>query len=61
MTKPDGKPRGIDFEKMEAALKRAAYKAINGTREERSGRYLPARRGDGCRFAARSPGKAEGE
>ena len=33
--------RGIDFEQMEAALKRAAYKAIHGTREERSGRFLP--------------------
>ena len=33
--------QGIDFEQMEAALKRAAYKAIHGTREERSGRYQP--------------------
>jgi hypothetical protein len=28
---------------MEAAFKRAAYKAIHGTREERSGRFLPAK------------------
>ena len=33
--------RGLDFEKAQAALKRAAYKAIHGTREERSGRFLP--------------------
>lgn len=31
--------RGLDFDKAEAALKRAAYKATHGTREERSGRY----------------------
>ena len=33
--------RGLDFEKMEAAFKRAAHKALYGTREERSGRFLP--------------------
>ena len=27
--------RGLDFDKAEAALKRAAYKATHGTREER--------------------------
>jgi hypothetical protein len=32
--------RGLDFEKAQAALKRAAEKAIHGTREERSGRFL---------------------
>jgi hypothetical protein len=32
--------RGLDFEKAEAALKRAADKALHGTREERSGRFL---------------------
>lgn len=31
--------RGLDFEKAEAALKRAAEKATHGTREERSGRF----------------------
>jgi len=36
--------RGLDFEKAEAALNRAAYKAMHGTREERSGRFLLARR-----------------
>lgn len=30
-----------DPTKIDAALKRAAYKAIHGTREERSGRFLP--------------------
>ena len=39
MTKRDGKPRGVDS-KMEAAFKRAAEKAMHGTREERSGRFL---------------------
>jgi hypothetical protein len=32
--------RGLDFEKAEAALKRAAHKALHGTRVERSGRFL---------------------
>ena len=40
VTGQDDKPRGIDFEKMDAAFKRAAYKAVHGTREERSGRFL---------------------
>jgi hypothetical protein len=31
--------RRLDIDKVEAALKRAAHKAIHGTREERSGRY----------------------
>jgi hypothetical protein len=34
-----GMRRGLDFAKVEAALKRAAYKAVHGTREERSGRF----------------------
>jgi Uncharacterized protein conserved in bacteria (DUF2188) len=32
--------RGLDFEKAQAAFKRAAEKAVRGTREERSGRFL---------------------
>jgi hypothetical protein len=32
--------RGLDLAKAEAALKRAAEKAVHGTREERSGRFL---------------------
>jgi hypothetical protein len=35
--------RGLDVALMEAAFRRAAYKAIHGTREERSGRFLPAK------------------
>jgi hypothetical protein len=31
--------KGLDFEKAQAAFKRAADKAMRGTREERSGRY----------------------
>ncbi len=30
--------KGLDLAKAEAALKRAAHKALHGTREERSGR-----------------------
>jgi hypothetical protein len=36
--------RGLDFEKAEAALKRAGEKALHGTREERSGRFEPPQR-----------------
>jgi hypothetical protein len=32
--------RRLDNEKVDAALRRAAYKAIHGMREERSGRFL---------------------
>jgi hypothetical protein len=32
-----------EIEEIRAALKRAAYKALHGTREERSGRFLPAK------------------
>ena len=35
-----------DATKIEAALRRAAYRAIHGTREERSGRFLTAKRRD---------------
>jgi hypothetical protein len=31
--------RRLDIENVDVALKRAAYKAVHGTREERSGRY----------------------
>ena len=33
--------RGLDLIKAEAAFRRAAYKALHGTREERSGKFLP--------------------
>jgi hypothetical protein len=36
--------RTLDIEKIATALKRAAYKAIHGTREERAGRFLPAKK-----------------
>ena len=42
----------LDLAKMEAAFKRAAYKALHGTREERSGRFLSKQRG-----AAAKPAK----
>ena len=32
--------RKLDMTKVEEAFKRAAYKALHGTREERSGRFL---------------------
>jgi len=38
--------RGLDLDKAEAALKRAAHRAIHGTREERSGRFFPAEKTD---------------
>jgi hypothetical protein len=47
--------RGLDFEKMEVAFKRAAYKALYGTREERSGRFLPAKRSN----VASAPGASK--
>jgi len=35
----EGMRRGLDFAKAETAFKRAAEKAVHGTREERSGRF----------------------
>ncbi|MEX0803415.1 MAG: hypothetical protein WD688_08880 [Candidatus Binatia bacterium] len=43
----------MDIEKAEAALKRAADKAVHGTREERSGRFLPAKGHDATPAAGR--------
>jgi hypothetical protein len=40
----EGMRQGLDFDKAEAALKRAAKKATHGTREERSGRFEPIHR-----------------
>jgi hypothetical protein len=40
----DDMRRGLDFEKAEAAFKRAAEKAVSGTREERSGRFETTQR-----------------
>jgi hypothetical protein len=49
--------QGLDFDKAEAALKRAAEKAVHGAREERAGRFAravksdrnPANRAEGVR------------
>jgi hypothetical protein len=38
--------KGLDFDKAEAALKRAAKKAIHGTREERAGRFVRVGKSD---------------
>lgn len=35
--------RTSEVNEIEIALKRAAYKAVHGTREERAGRFLPAK------------------
>jgi hypothetical protein len=35
----DGMNQKVEIERMQAAFKRAAEKAIRGTREERSGRF----------------------
>jgi hypothetical protein len=39
----DNMHRGLDLPKAQAALKRAANKAMHGSREERSGRFQPKR------------------
>jgi hypothetical protein len=41
--------RGLDFEKAQAALKRAAEKAMHGTPEERSGRFETTQQRRGTR------------
>jgi lysyl-tRNA synthetase class 2 len=35
--------RAPDIERIDAALKRAAHRALYGTQEERSGRFLPSK------------------
>lgn len=42
--------QGLDFDKAEAAFKRAAKRATRGTREERSGRFLLAEGPDVSRY-----------
>jgi len=44
----------LDIAKMEAAFKRAAYKALHGTREERSGRFLPTQKTSPARASDRA-------
>ena len=36
--------RKLDVTEVDAALQRAAYRAIHGTRAERSGRFLPTKK-----------------
>jgi hypothetical protein len=43
--------RGLDFAKAETAFKRAAEKAVHGTREERSGRFGTITKRDVSRLA----------
>ena len=38
--------RAPDIERIDAALKRAAHRALYGTQEERSGRFLPPKQRD---------------
>jgi hypothetical protein len=45
--------RGLDVRKADAALKRAAHKAVHGTREERSGQVLSSVLGE-IKYDARS-------
>lgn len=45
--------QGLDVEKAKEAFKRAAYKATHGTREERSGRFLPKSSNSACTTGAR--------
>lgn len=40
-----------DSTKIDAALKRAAYKALHGTREERSGRFKSSERGPSSSYS----------
>ena len=44
-----------EIDDIKAALKRAAYRATHGTREERAGRFMPAKKpgNDSSRRAAR--------
>lgn len=38
-----GVNRKLDVAEVDTALKRAAHRALNGTRAQRSGRFLPAK------------------
>jgi hypothetical protein len=44
--------RGLDVAKAEAAFKRAAYKAVHGTPEERSGRFVQVTNQGVSRYSA---------
>ena len=47
--------KGLDVAKMEAAFKRAAHKAVHGTREERAGKFMPRKDSE----AASSPSQPQ--
>jgi hypothetical protein len=47
----------LDVAKMEAAFKRAAHKALHGTREERSGRFLLKQKDSSTRGSRRDAPK----
>lgn len=49
--------RKLDMTKVEAAFKRAAHKAMHGTREERSGRFLLKDKDQSARGADRDAAK----
>jgi hypothetical protein len=53
----DDMRRGLDFQKAEAALGRAAFKALHGTREEKSGRFAnrTEQRGEAARETGPQP------
>ena len=51
--------RPFDFKDVEAALKRAAWKAVHGTREERSGRFTDEPRAKAANEGAATPFVAE--
>jgi len=53
--------RGLDFAKAEAALKRAADKAIHGSREERAGRFAPNSHRQGARSEGGRPLQSAGQ
>jgi hypothetical protein len=52
-----------ELERIEAAFRRAAHRALHGTREERSGRFLPRKpvdsADDGRKEPVAAPGKCE--
>jgi hypothetical protein len=45
----------LDIEEMKAAFRRAAHRALFGTREERSGRFLPRKSADAADAAQKEP------
>ena len=50
--------RRLDMTKVDAAFQRAAHKALHGTREERSGRFLLKQKPQSTHAASRGERKA---